>query len=312
MKALIIGAAGFVGRYLIAELERSGYDIAGTKLPFEALKIAGQDRNATDVIDLDILNEQAIIDVLNAVNPDKIFHLAAQSSSAIAWKMPQLTVDVNIKGSLNLVEALRKVNYKGKVILVGSSEEYGKQDKMPIREDAPVNPDNVYAITRSTQNRFGALYAKAYGLDIVMTRSFNHIGVGHAETFAIPSFARQVAEIAKGKREPILYVGNLSAKRDYIDVRDVCRAYAALAEKGVSGETYNVGSGHAVALQDIVDTLIRFSGKAIDIKVDVEKLRPIDIDEFCADISKIKAIGWTPTIALTQSLKEVYEYCTTK
>ncbi|MDR0999991.1 MAG: GDP-mannose 4,6-dehydratase [Clostridiales bacterium] len=300
MKALIIGAAGFVGWYLITELERSGYEVVGTKLPGEKLD---------NGVNLDILDEQAITDVITTVNPDKIFHLAAQSSSAIAWKKPLLTVDVNIKGSLNLLEAIRKTSHKAKVLLVGSSEEYGNQDKQPISEDASVNPDNIYAITRSTQNRFGMLYAKAYDLDIVMTRSFNHIGVGHSETFAIPSFSKQIAEIARGKREPVLYVGNLFTKRDYIDVRDVCRAYAALAEKGVSGETYNVGSGKTVALSKIVDMLIGFSGKEIEVKVDSKKLRPIDINELTADISKVTMLtGWRPQIPLEESLQNVYGY----
>jgi GDP-4-dehydro-6-deoxy-D-mannose reductase len=142
-----------------------------------------------------------------------------------------------------------------------------------------------------------------------MTRSFNHIGIGHKETFAIPSFAQQVADIALSKREPTLYVGNLSIKRDYIDIRDVCKAYLALAEKGVGGETYNIGSGHAVALQDIVEQLIKFSRKEIEIRVDPEKLRPIDTPIIEADTSKIsKLTGWRPSIPLEQSLRDVYEY----
>jgi GDP-4-dehydro-6-deoxy-D-mannose reductase len=146
-----------------------------------------------------------------------------------------------------------------------------------------------------------------------MTRSFNHVGAGHADTFAIPSFCRQIAEIAAGRREPVLSVGNLSARRDYIDVRDVCRAYADLAEKGASGETYNIGSGRAVSLREIVGMIAGFSGRSVEIRVDPEKLRPLDAPIIEADIGKITALtGWKPAIPLEQALREVYDYYVAK
>ena len=244
-RALIIGAAGFVGGYLAKHLKTAyGMEVSVTKLPHETLEIEG-----ADVFDLDILKKEEIVSLLFKIRPDYIFHLAAQSSVGLSWKKPGLTVDINIKGSINVMDAVRELYYKPKILLIGSGEEYGhiREGETPITEGNMVRPGNIYAATKVCQNMIGNIYAKAYDMDIMMVRAFNHIGPTQAPMFVVADFCRQVAEIEKGLREPVMYVGNLSAERDFTDVRDVVRAYALLVQKGKAGETYNVGSGHAGA-----------------------------------------------------------------
>lgn len=306
-KALIIGAAGFVGHYL-AECLQKEYDIqvTATKLPHEKLEIPN-----VDVFDLDILNKEEIAALLFKVRPDYIFHLAAQSSVGVSWKNPGLTIDINIKGSVNVMDAVRELYYKPKILLIGSGEEYGhiREGETPITEDNMVRPGNIYAATKVCQNMIGSIYAKAYDMDLMLVRAFNHIGPTQAPMFVVADFCKQVAEIEKGLRPPVMYVGNLSAERDFTDVRDVVRAYALLAQKGMSGETYNVGSGHAVSIREILDMIIALSGKEIKVEVDPNKLRPVDVAIIEADTAKLKqATGWEQTITLKQTIEETLNY----
>ena len=306
-RALIIGAAGFVGGYLARHLKTAyGMDVAVTKLPHETLEIEG-----AAVYDLDILKQEEITALLFKIRPDYIFHLAAQSSVGLSWKKPGLTVDINIKGSINVMDAARELYYKPKVLLIGSGEEYGhiRDGETPITEDNMIRPGNIYAATKVCQNMIGNIYAKAYDMDIMMVRAFNHIGPTQAPMFVVADFCKQVAEIEKGLREPVIYVGNLSAKRDFTDVRDVVRAYALLIQKGSAGETYNVGSGHAVSIKEILDMIISLSDKEIKVEVDPNKLRPVDVPIIEADTGKLKAVtGWEQTISLRKTIEETLNY----
>lgn len=307
MKALVIGGGGFVGPYLVRHLtDDLGYEVTVTKTVKETLTMD----NAT-VRDLDILDMEQIRTLLEEEKADYLFHLAAQSSVAYSWKNPTLTVDVNIKGCINLLEAIRLVDKKPRVLLIGSGEEYGhiKKDECPIIEDNVVRPGNIYAATKSCQNMLGRIYSDAYDLDIMMVRAFNHIGPNQTPMFVVADFCKQVADIEKGKQEPVINVGNLSAKRDFTDVRDVVKAYAKLVAGGKRGETYNVGTGHAVAIQDILNKIISMSDKDIEVKVDPGKLRPVDVPIIEPDISKIKKeVGWEPLIPLEQTLRETLEH----
>lgn len=307
MKALVIGGGGFVGPYLVRHLtDDLGYEVTVTKTVKETLTMD----NAT-VRDLDILDMEQIRTLLEEEKADYLFHLAAQSSVAYSWKNPTLTVDVNIKGCINLLEAIRLVDKKPRVLLIGSGEEYGhiKKDECPIIEDNVVRPGNIYAATKSCQNMLGRIYSDAYDLDIMMVRAFNHIGPNQTPMFVVADFCKQVADIEKGKQEPVINVGNLSAKRDFTDVRDVVKAYAKLVAGGKRGETYNVGTGHAVAIQDILNQIIAMSDKDIEVKVDPAKLRPVDVPIIEPDISKIKKeVGWEPLIPLEQTLRETLEH----
>ena len=305
-KGLIIGAAGFVGNYLINEIYANGIEAYATKLPHEKLE-----NDHAIIYDLDIMDRDAVAALLFEVRPDYIFHLAAQSSVGYAWKNPYLTVDVNIKGSLNVLDAIRELFYKPRVLLIGSGEEYGhiKSDETPITENNHIRPGNIYAATKACQNMIGNIYAQAYDMELMMIRAFNHIGPGQAPTFVVSDFCKQVAEIEKGLREPVMMVGNLDARRDFTDVRDVVKAYVKLIELGISGETYNVGSGNAKVIRQILDIIVSMSKSNIKVQIDSNKIRPVDVPIIEADITKIHELtGWKPEISIEQTIKETLDY----
>ncbi len=302
MDALIIGAGGFVGSYLIAHLQEAcGQYVGATKLPHERIRAAN-----CEVFDLDIGSESAIRSLLLQHRPKHIYHLAAQSSVAVSWKDPELTVDVNIKGVLHLLDAVRSIeDYYPRILLVGSGEEYGylREGACPISEDEPLHPGNIYAVTKACQNMIGSVYARAYGMAIIMVRAFNHIGVGQSPQFVAADFALQIAEMEAGFRDPVMHVGNLTAKRDFSDVRDVVRAYALLMERGRAGETYNVGSGHAISIRELLDTLLELSAERITVEQDPARMRPSDVPIIEADISRLREdTGWQPEYTLEQTL----------
>ena len=245
------------------------------------------------------------------IRPDYIFHLAAQSSVGVAWRNPSLTIDVNIKGSVNVMDAIRELYYKPRVLLIGSGEEYGhiKEGETPISEDTLLRPGNIYAATKACQNMIGSIYAKAYDMDLIMVRAFNHIGPGQLPLFVVSDFCKQVAEIELGLRAPVMKVGNLDAMRDFTDVRDVVRAYVLLVQKGIPGETYNVGRGKAIRIMDILDSIIKQSEVNISVEVDPAKLRPVDVPIIEADTSKLQRVtGWMPQIEFQDTIKETLEY----
>ena len=306
-KALVIGAGGFAGSYLIKHLhDECGYEVAATRHinnPFN-------DAKAT-VYDLDILDKEAITTLLFEVRPDYIFHLAAQSSVSVAWSNPQLTIDVNIKGVVNVLDAVRELYYKPRIVVIGSGEEYGhiKPNETPIKEENRLDPGNIYAATKACQNMICSIYSKAYDMELVMVRAFNHIGPKQSPIFVVSDFCKQVAEIEAGLRKPVMYVGNLSAKRDFTDVRDVVRAYGLLASHGAKGETYNVGRGHAYEIREILDKIISLSDCDIKVEIDQAKIRPVDVPIIEADITKLQlATGWDARISIDETLKEVLDY----
>lgn len=307
MKALIIGGAGFVGNYLIHHLMNDcGWSVAVTKLENEVI-----DQPKAEQYNLNILDKNAIAELLREVRPDYIFHLAAQSSVALSWKNPSLTIDVNIKGSVNVLDAVRELDYKPRILIIGSGEEYGHilPDETPITEANSTRPGNIYAATKACQNMIGKIYADAYQMDIIMVRAFNHIGPKQSPMFVVSDFCKQVAEIEKGVREPVIKVGNLSAKRDFTDVRDVVRAYSMLIQKGKAGEIYNVGSGKAIAIQEILELILSCSDVKIKVEVDPEKLRPVDVPMIEADITKLQVCtGWACEYSIQNTLLNTLEY----
>ena len=306
-KALIIGAGGFVGSYLIDCLHDEFH------MEVFATKLKGMEftHPSAEVYDLDILVKEDIVELLYNIRPDYIFHLAAQSSVSVAWKNPLLTIDVNIKGSVNVMDAIRELYYKPRVLVIGSGEEYGhiKEGETPISEETILRPGNIYAATKACQNMIGSIYAKAYDMEMMLVRAFNHVGPGQAPLFVVSDFCKQTAEIEKGLKEPVIRVGNLSARRDFTDVRDVVRAYALLILKGTAGETYNVGSGRAVTIRSILDMIVSMSSAKITVEVDQNKIRPVDVPVIEADISKInRETGWEPVISIEQTIRETLDY----
>lgn len=306
MRAFIIGAAGFVGGHLMDEMLRLGYTVGASKMPQEKIEKPG-----VEVYDLDILNPAQLSDVLGAFAPDYIVHLAAQSSVALSWKNPALTIDVNVKGAANVLEAVRALPKKPRVLLIGSGEQYGhvREGECPIGEENALRPGNIYAATKVCQDMLGAIYADAYDMDVMMVRAFNHVGPGQHPMFVVASFCKQVAEIEAGLCAPCLKVGNLSAKRDFTDVRDVVRAYALLLQKGRGGQVYNVGSGKALAICELLEKIVSLSPAEISVEVDASRLRPVDIPVIEADISKLRRdTGWRPEIPLTKTLADTLAY----
>lgn len=316
MKSLIIGGAGFVGAYLVRHLKNDlGQDVVVTKMPQEQVHVSGVNMDDIQVLDLNILEKDLVLDLLREVHPDCIYHLAAQSSVSVSWKNPALTIDVNVKGGVNILEALRELDYKPRVLFIGSGEEYGHilPNETPIKEANVSRPGNIYAATKACQNMLAKIYADAYGLDVMMVRAFNHIGPNQLPLFVVADFCKQVAEIEAGSGEPVMKVGNLSAKRDFTDVRDVVRAYVLLMEAGCAGETYNIGSGHAIAIEDILGIILRNSSVDIKVEVDPTKLRPVDVPIIEADITKVhEATGWQPKISLEQTIQETLNFWRTK
>lgn len=326
MRSLIIGAAGFVGAYLIRHLQQElGHQTAVTKLPNERISAdknvynqhgAGSDRyhpdiTDLDIYDLDILNPDAVFQLMQSVQPDYVFHLAAQSSVAVAWNNPGMTVDVNIRGAVNVLEAVRRMKKRPRILLVGSGEEYGlvRPQEIPISEDNRLCPGNIYAATKACQTMIGSIYARAYGIEAVMVRAFNHIGPNQEPLFVVADFCRQVAWMEAGRQEAVLHVGNVDARRDFTDVRDVVRAYAMLAENGKAGEIYNVGSGRAVSIAHMIQLILKKSAVAITIEQDASKVRPVDLPVIEADIRKLQtATGWQPQIGLEQTIEETLSY----
>jgi GDP-4-dehydro-6-deoxy-D-mannose reductase len=306
MKALIIGAAGFVGGYLIRELRSAGWEVCATCLPGEKVT------EDCPVHTLDILAKDSIAPLIDEISPDVMYHLAAQSSVSVSWKKPQLTAEINVVGTINVLEALRNVQKKDiRTLLIGSGEEYGfiREGACPLTESEPLNPGNIYAATKACQGMLGEIYARAYKMDIVMVRAFNHSGPAQAPIFVISDFCRQIAEAEAGIRPAEMSVGNLSAKRDFTDVRDVVRAYRLLGGKGVSGRTYNVGRGKAVTIQYILDTALSFAEKEISVKNDPARMRASDIPLIEPDVSRIfEDTGWRAEISMEQTIRDTLDY----
>jgi len=293
MKAFITGISGFVGEYLAEYLLRQRLEVAGTRLPTEPISTYLQKN--TDIFELDLLDEEHTKSVLEKVKPDYLFHLAAQSSVALSWKNPTLTFDVNVKGTIHLLEVIREMGLNTKVLLVGSSE----QSKV----------SNPYAISKMTQEMLGKMYGRAYSMEIVMVRAYNHTGPKQKPTFVIPDFSKRIALMEKGKMEPILKVGNLDAVRDFSDVRDIVRAYYELMLKGKSGEVYEVGSGKGYSIKELLNRLLSLASVAIEVQQDPERMRPSDDPVAVCDNSKIyEDTGWRPEIDIQKTLQDVLEY----
>lgn len=281
-KILVIGASGFVGPYLCKNLIDNGYDVFGSKLESQKQNFNGQ------CVDLNILNEDEIIKTIDEIKPDYIIHLAAQSSVKLSWDNPSLTFNINVIGIINIFEALRKLNLRPRILIVGSSEEYGKVNKNLIDENIETDPLNFYALSKVTQEKIALIYHKNYGFDVICARSFNHIGPGQSTQFVVSNFAKQIVDIEKTNKDGNIYVGNLSAKRDFSDVRDIVNAYRLLIEKGQSGQLYNVGSGNSIEISEILSKLISLSKAKINVVIDKNRFRPIDTPEIKANINKLK------------------------
>ena len=245
------------------------------------------------------------------VRPQRIFHLAAQSYVPASWTAPSETLENNIISQTNLFEAMRSLDLDARIQVAGSSEEYGlvHPDEVPIKESNPLRPLSPYAVSKVAQDLLAYQYFRSYGLEVVRTRGFNHTGPRRGEVFVTSNFAKQIASIEAGLREPIIQVGNLSAQRDFTDVRDTVRAYWLALEKGKSGEVYNLASGKAVTIRELLDMLLALSEVEVEVTVDPDRLRPSDVEILLGDYSKFHAdTGWEPRIPLSQTVEDLLNY----
>lgn len=248
---------------------------------------------------------------LAEIKPDRIFHLAAQSFVPFSWKCPAETFAINAIGQINLFEAILSLGLSPKIQVAGSSEEYGlvNSDEVPMREENPLRPLSPYAVSKVAQDFLAWQYFKSYGLRTVRTRGFNHTGPRRGEVFICSNFAKQIAEIEKKKREPVIFVGNLEAKRDFTDVRDTVRAYWLSLEKGEEGEVYNIGKGKTCSMKEVLDILLSKSKVHVKIEVDSKRLRPSDVPVLLSDCTRFRKLtGWEPKIPFSQSLQDLLDY----
>lgn len=303
-RVLIFGCGGFVGGYLAKEFSENGYEVIGTDiLEPENMAVIP----CSDFICMNILNEGKTSELVKKVSADYIINLAGISSVGDSWKIPQLTMDANVKGTLNILEAVKNTGSNPKVLLIGSSEEYGATD-MRISEDFPIKAYNPYGISKVTQEYFSEIYRNEFKMRIINTRTFNHTGLGQTERFVIPSFVKQIADIHNSRKNGTVRVGNLSARRDFGDVRDMVRAYRMILESSTSGTLFNVGSGNVYALHEILEYIISLTDMHVEIQVDMDKLRPVDNPVVWCDNSYIKKeIGWEPVYTVFDAINEMFK-----
>lgn len=313
MKILVTGAAGFVGHHLINELKKDSENNS----EIYAFVLNDQEKGRVDLPEdkikmVDITKKNEIKEAIKLIEPDVVYHLAAQSSVGLSWKLQSLTYSVNIVGTTFLLESLAEFSPKATVVLIGSAEQYKvtNEDSMPISETHNVHGANPYAVSKMAQEAAAELFCKTSELRIIRVRAFNHIGAGQETKFVVPDWCSQVVQMERDlSKNPILMVGNVKVKRDFTDVCDIVRAYIMLAKSGKSGEIYNVGSGAAYSLEEILSLIISNSKReGITWQIDENKLRPTDIMELRADITKLEnETGWKPQIAIEQSICRIME-----
>ncbi len=303
-KVLITGINGFVGVHLVAELQSKNWSVFGLSRDGD-----GELKNEVVLLKGDILDKDALYKTINEVKPDAIFHLAAQSKPFESFKKPEETINVNLIGTLHMLEIVESMHKKGhscRLMLVGSGEEYGSvvREKLPICEDTPLNPSNPYSISKAAGYFLARQYAKS-GLDVVYLSPFSHIGVGQGVGFLIPDVCKQIVDIEHGEKDPVVVTGDLSAEKDFCDVRDVVCGYLALLEKGDRGERYNICSGVSVRVGSLVEALLAKSHVKIEHKIDENRKRIGEVVVMRGDNAKIrKTTGWDCKIPIDTTLND--------
>lgn len=310
-KALVTGITGFAGSHLAELLLERGFDVYGTTRPRSKTDNIDPIKNQLHLFDADLMDSHSLHSMIAKVKPDYIFHLAAQSFVQTSWASPATTIEMNVVGSVHLFEAIRRAEIDPVIQIACSSEEYGLvyPNEIPVKEDNPLRPLSPYAVSKVAMDYLGYQYFKSYQMKIVRTRGFNHTGPRRGEVFVTSNFAKQIAEIEKGKKEPIIEVGNLDAKRDWTDVRDVVKAYLLAVQKGKPGEVYNICSGKAVKVGDMLETLLKMSKIKVKIKKDPARMRPSDVPILLGDSTKFRqATGWQPEIPFEKTMTDLLNY----
>ncbi len=313
MRVLITGITGFAGSHLAEYILSRHPDIKvyGTVRWRSRMENIQHLQDKIELFEADLKDIVSLQSCLAHVRPDRIFHLAAQSFVPTSWKCPAETFATNAIGQVNLFEAVRSLNLSPRIQVAGSSEEYGQvnSNEVPMAETNPLRPLSPYAVSKVAQDFLGYQYYKSYGMRVVRTRGFNHTGPRRGEVFVTSSFAKQIAEIEAGEKDPVIHVGNLEAKRDFTDVRDMVEAYWLSLEKGEDGDVYNIGSEVARSMKEVLETLLSLSKVTVRVEVDPKRLRPSDVPILLADSSKFRKLtGWKPKIPFSQTLRDLLDY----
>lgn len=311
-KVFITGVTGFAGSFL-AEclLKLSSYEISGTYLDDYSLRFL-ENKEKLQLFQVNLLDSKKISDLIEKIKPDYIYHLAALTSPKDSFANPADTMINNISAQINLLEAIKNQKlFQTKILIVSSGDIYGLVDEkdLPIDEQTPLMPINPYSVSKIAQDFLGLQYFLSYKLQIIRVRPFNHIGPKQSPNFVISSFAKKIAEIEKNSDLSVLKVGNLEAKRDFTDVRDMVRAYQLVLEHGELGDVYNIGSGKSYKIAEIVEKFLKLSEKKISVEKDLSLFRPVDEPELRCNPSKfIQLTNWKQTISLDQTLKDTLDY----
>lgn len=308
--ALITGISGFVGSHLAEYLLKEGLEVYGTLKHKSSKENIEHIERKLRLIEVDMRYARGLETVIKESKPDYVFHLASVSSVFRSWRAPVEVMKTNVIGTVHLFEAIRKSEIDPKVHVAGSSEEYGMvyPEELPVKETNALRPLSPYAVSKVAQDRLSYQYHKSYGLKVVITRAFNTTGPGRPAIYVTSSFAKQIAEIEKGKR-PTIYVGNLAARRDFSDVRDIVRAYWLALQKCQPGEVYNICSEKARAIQEVMDLLLSLTNRSIRIQQNPSKMRLADIEVMQGNCTKFKnRTGWAPEIAFEKTMADLLDY----
>jgi len=312
MKVLITGITGFAGSHLAEYLLKiGGIEIYGTRRWRSRMENVHHIKEKIKFVECDLRDYSSMIRAIEQTKPDRIFHLAAQSFVPTSWIVPSDTITTNINGNLYIFEACREAGINPLIQIACSSEEYGMvyENEVPIKETNPLRPLSPYAVSKVGQDMLSYQYYQSYKIPIIRTRGFNHSGPRRPSIFVCSDFARQIVDIEKGMRKPIIYVGNLDAVRDFTDVRDMVRAYWLALEKGEPGEVYNISTGRGYKIKELLDMLLSITKVKIEIQQDESRLRPSDVPLLIGDSSKfVKRTGWKPEIPFEKTLEDLLDY----
>jgi len=312
-RILITGGTGFVGGHLVEYLAKQGYmNIHVTHLGSNE-SIVHQLIDSQHIHRVDLTQDQQVNDLWKTIQPEAIFHLASLSSVGNSFNQVADVLQNNTQLQVRILEAMKKSDVASRLLAISSGEVYGKTrvDEQPIAESQEFRPVNPYAVSKVTQDVLAYMYGETSNLDIVRVRPFNHTGARQSPDFVISSYAKQIAEIEAGKRQTV-EVGNLEASRDFSDVSDIVRAYVVLMQSGTKSDVYNVGSGQAIKIHEILDILISLAKSPIATEQVQNRMRPSDVPIAVADISKIRKLGWEPTVPLNETLQKVLDYWRTQ
>jgi GDP-4-dehydro-6-deoxy-D-mannose reductase len=290
-------------------LARTDWELAGTVYPHPVETQPQEPRLRLRYADL--RDPQGVQALISEVQPDHIFHLAAQSFVPASFADPWDTLHNNIRAQLNLLEAVRRLGREARILVIGSNEEYGapKPEELPLTEESSLRPNNPYAVSKVAQDFLGLQYHLAHGMPVVRVRPFNHTGPGQSSRFVVPAFASQIARIEAGLQDPLMKVGNLDAARDFTDVRDIVRAYHLAVTRGEPGDVYNLASGQPRAVQGLLEMLLSYSRAEIRVERDPDRYRPVDVPSVYGSAEKFsQRTGWEPQIPFEQTLQDVLQY----